>query len=223
MFSKTPSKGLPPLRGIEYQIDFVPDASLPNRPAYRTNPTKTREIQQQVEDLIAKGWVQDSMSPCVMPMIFVPKKDGTWRMCTDCRAINNITIKYRHLIPRLDDLFDELHGCKIFSKIDLKSGYNQIWIKPGDEWKTDFKTKFALYEWLVMPFGLTNAPSTFMRLMHHVLRPFIGKFVVVYFDDILIYSLSLEDHELHVRQVLETLRRESLYANHAKCILPRVC
>jgi len=109
MFFKTPLKGLHPLRGIEHQIDFIPDASLPNRLAYRTNPTKAKEIQQ-VEDLITKGWVQDIMSSCVMPVILVPKKDESWRMCTDCRAIINITIKYRYSTPRLDDLLDELHG-----------------------------------------------------------------------------------------------------------------
>ena len=122
VFPKSVPPGLPPLRGIEHQMDFIPGASLPNRPAYRTNPAETKEIQKQVEELLQKGWVRESLSPCAVLVILVPKKDNTWRMCTDCRAVNNITVKYRHPIPRLDDMLDELHGACYFSKVDLKSG-----------------------------------------------------------------------------------------------------
>ncbi|PKI63082.1 hypothetical protein CRG98_016533 [Punica granatum] len=143
-----------------------------------------------------KGCIRESMSPGSIPALLVPKKDGSKRMCIDSRAINKITVKYHYLIPRLDDKLDELNG---------------------DEWKTAFKTKHGLYEWMVMPFELSNVPYTFMRLMNHVLREFISHFIVIYFDDILIYNKTLEEHAMHLKRIFKILRQEKLYGNMKKC------
>lgn len=182
--------GVPLHCQVKHSIDLTPGAPLPNGPIYQRSVLENDEINRQIQELLQKGHIRLSSSPCGSPIVLVQKKDGTWRLCIDYRVLNKITVCNRYPIPRIDDLSDQLKGAKYFSKIDLKAGYHQVPIEPSDVWKTSFKAKEGLFEWLVMPFGLTNAPATFMRLMDDILRPFTNSFVVVYLNDILIFSQS---------------------------------
>lgn len=211
--------GLPPQREIDHKIELIPGSIPPSRPTYRMSEVELKELKKQLEELTKSGFIQPSKSPFGAPILFVKKKDGTMRMCIDYRALNNITIKNKYPLPHVDELFDRLQGAKYFSKIDLRSGYHQIRIDPADVSKTAFRTRYGHYEFLVLPFGLTNAPATFMHLMHQTFRGQLDNFVIVFLDDILIFSKTLEEHQNHVSEVLQILRREKLYAKESKCEL----
>ncbi|KAI3814006.1 hypothetical protein L1987_18745 [Smallanthus sonchifolius] len=176
-----------------------------------------QELSSQLQELLDKGFIRPSFSPWGAPVLFVKKKDGTFRMCIDYRELNKLTIKNRYPLPRIDDLFDQLQGSSFYSKIDLRSGYHQLKIQEEDIPKTAFRTRYGHYEFLVMPFGLTNAPAVFMDLMNRVCKPYLDKFVIVFIDDILIYSRTKEEHEHHLKLILELLRNEKLYAKFSKC------
>jgi len=181
------------------------------------------EIKKKIQEFLDKGIIRPSSSPCGSPIVLVPKKDGTWRRCVDFCALKNITVKNRYPLPKIDDLLDELKDAKYFTKLELGSGYHQIRMAEGDIWKTTFKTKQGLFEWIVMPFGLYNALATFMHVMNDVLRPFLDEFVIVYLDDILIFSKSRDEHVMHVRKVLDVLKKEQLYLKMSKCDFGKTC
>ncbi|GJY61013.1 putative reverse transcriptase domain-containing protein [Tanacetum coccineum] len=209
--------GIPPTRQVEFQIDLVPGAAPVARAPYRLAPSEMKELAEQLQELSDKGFIRPSSSPWGAPVLFVKKKDGSFRMCIDYRELNKLTVKNRYPLPRIDDLFDQLQGSSIYSKIDLRSGYHQLRVREEDIPKTAFRTRYGHYEFQVMPFGLTNAPAVFMDLMNRVCKPYLDKFVIVFIDDILIYSKSKEEHEEHLKLILELLKKEELYAKFSKC------
>jgi hypothetical protein len=208
--------GMPPERKVEFSIDLIPGTAPISKRAYRVSGPELVELKKQIDELLEKGYIRPSTSPWAAPVLFVEKKDGTKRMCIDYRALNEVTIKNKYPLPRIEDLFDQLRGASVFSKIDLRSGYHQLKIRPSDIPKTAFITKYGLYEYTVMSFGLTNALAFFMYLMNSVFMDYLGKFVVVFIDDILIYSQSEEEHVEHLKMVLQRLREHQLYAKLSK-------
>jgi hypothetical protein len=209
--------GLPPKRDVEFVIELKLGTTPISRRSYRMPPNELAELKTQLQDLLEKGFIRPSSSPWGCPAIFVKKKDQTLRMCVDYRPLDEVTIKNKYPLPRIDILFDQLTGARVFSKIDLKSGYHQIRIRPEDIPKTAFTTRYGLFEYLVMSFGLTNAPAHFTYLMNSVFMPELDKFVVVFTDDILIYSKNEEEHAKHLQILLTRLREHQLYAKFSKC------
>jgi hypothetical protein len=208
--------GMPPDRDIEFVIELQPSTAPISKRAYRMPPKELAELKSQLQEFLDKGFICPSSSPWGCPGLFIKKKDGSLRLCADYRPLNVVTIKNKYPLPRIDVLFDHLVGAKVFSKIDLRSGYHQIKIRPCDIPKTAFSTRYGLYEYLVMSFGLTNAPAYFMHLMNSIFMTELDKFVVVFIDDILIYSKNKTQHVKHLRIVLQRLRDHKLDAKFSK-------
>ncbi|GBG91691.1 hypothetical protein CBR_g53505 [Chara braunii] len=211
-----PPTGVVP-QPIQHRIEIEPGHRTPRGAVYRMSPRELEELRKQLDELLEKGWIRPSSSLFGTPVLFVPKKEGELRMCIDYRGLNAITVKNAEPLPPIDDLLDWVQGCKYFSKINLKSRYHQIEVHPDDQYKIAFRTRYGHYEFIVMPFGLTNAPTTFQCCMNDLFRPRLDRFVVVYLDDILVFSRTLQEHEGHLRQVLEKLREANFKINAKKC------
>ncbi|KAL2249898.1 UNVERIFIED_CONTAM: Transposon Tf2-12 polyprotein [Sesamum indicum] len=209
--------GLPPHREVDFAIETLPGVAPISIAPYRMAPVELHELKKQIEELLGKGFIRPSTSPWGAPVLFVKKKDGSMRLCVDYRQLNRVTVKNKYPLPRIDDLLDQLKGATIFSKIDLRSGYWQLRIAENDIPKTTFRTRYGHYEFLVMPFGLTNAPAAFMALMNRTFQEYLDHFVIVFIDDILIYSRNRGEHEQHLRMLLQILKEKELYAKLSKC------
>ena len=210
-------QGVPPGRADPFKIELEPGTAPLSKSPYRMAPAEMAELKKQLEELLDKGFIRPSVSPWGAPVLFVKKKDGSFRLCIDYRGLNRVTVKNKYPLPRIDELLDQLRGAKWFSKVDLASGYHQIPIEPTDIQKTAFRTRYGHFEFVVMPFGLTNAPAAFMNMMNGVFREYLDEFVIIFIDDILVYSKTKEDHEKHLRAVLERLREQKLFAKLSKC------
>jgi hypothetical protein len=208
---------MPPDREIEFAIDLVPGTAPISKRPYRMAPQELVELKKQLDDLKQKGFIRESVSPWGAPILFSEKKDGGLRLCTDYRDLNNVTIKNKYPLPRIDDLFDQLRSARVFSKLDLRAGYHQLKVREEDIEKTAFVSRYGHYEYTVVPYGLTNAPGVFMNLMNKLFMKYLDKFVVVFIDDILIFSKNKEEHAEHLRIVLQILRENQLYAKFTKC------
>ena len=184
---------------------------------HRVAPVELQELRVQLHKLLDKGFIRPSTSPWGFPVLFAKKKDKTLRLCIDYKQLNKVTVKNRYPLPRINDLFDQLRGARVYSKIDLRTGYHQLRVREMDIPKTAFRMHYGHFEFTVMPFGLTNAPTAFMDLMHRVFQPYLDQFAVVFVDDILIYSQSEWEHEYHLRIVLPLLGDHQLYAKFSKC------
>jgi hypothetical protein len=209
--------GMPPKRKVEFAIELIPGTAPISKRAYRVSDPELVELKKQIDELLEKGYIRPSTLPWAAPVLFVEKKDGTKRMCIDYRSLNEVTIKNKYPLPRIEDLFDQLRGASVFSKIDLRSGYHQLRIRPSDIPKTAFITKYGLYEFTVMSFALRNAPAYFMYLMNSMFMDYLDKFIVVFIDDILIYSQNEQEHEEKLRKVLQRLRDCQWYTKLSKC------
>jgi hypothetical protein len=197
--------GMLPKRELEFTIDLKPGTKMIAKKPYRMSTPELQELKMQLKELLDLGLIRPSVSPWGAPVIFIRKKDGSWRLCIDYHQMNKATIKNQYPLVRIDDLFDQMKGATVFSKIDLQSGYHELWIKEDGIPKTTFKTRFGHYEFTIFPFGLTNAPGVFMSLMNGVFREYLDKFIQVFIDNILIYSQTMEEHNEKLRLVLQCL------------------
>ena len=208
--------GLPPQRAVNFCIKLHPGTSPIFMTPRRMALIKLQELKVQLQELLDKGFIRSSTSPWGTLVLFAKKKDKTLRLCIDYRQLNRVTIKNRYPLPRINDLFDQLRGARVYSEIDLRTGYHQLRVRGTYIPKTAFRTRYGYFEFIMMPFGLTNAPTAFMDLMHKVFQPYLDQYGVVFVDDILIYSQSEREHEDHLRIVLQLLRDHQLHAKFSK-------